>query len=477
MDTDVLIVGAGPTGLMMANELLVAGVSAVVVDKLPRRSALSRAGGMHSRTLMALDQRGLLEPLLATGDYPTGGGHFAGIGLSLDHARHRLTWRSVPQVAIEGFFEEHLAAQGIHIRRDHDLVDLVQDGDGVTATFATGATIRARYLVGADGGHSAVRSLLRADFPGRPATATVIAADVRLNVDTLPPLTHGADGTWTQMFPLGLDQKGRRLTRLVLAEPGQRPSRDVPVTEQELRGGLRAVFGDEIELLEFVYGRRITNAARQAAQYRHGRVFLAGDAAHVHLPLGAQGMNTGMQDAMNLGWKLGAALHGWAPADLLDTYHDERHPVGAAVLRNVQAQALLMDWASTGDSDVLAAKELFRDLAQLPAVQRYLGDLLAGVMIRYPMAGEHPMVGLASPDTVLGGTRVNELLRAGRGVLIDPEDRFAKVGDLWADRVDRVGQGCFEAESVLIRPDGYVCWAGDPDELGTALERWFGDAS
>ncbi|QUQ64685.1 FAD-dependent monooxygenase [Kutzneria sp. CA-103260] len=475
MGTDVLIVGAGPTGLTMANELRVAGVSAALVDKLPQRSTLSRAGGMQSRTLAALDQRGLLEPLLATGDYSVGGGHFAGVDLSLDYAGHRLPWRSVPQVVIEGFFEQHLAAQGVHVRRDHELAALDQDGDGVTATFANGTAIRARYLVAADGAHSAVRQLLGADFPGQAGTATVIAADVRLSVENLPMHTRNEDGHWAQVFELGFDQQGRPLRRLVLAGPGPRQSRDVPVTEEELRAGLRQVFGAEVELLELVYGRRITNAARQAAQYRHGRVFLAGDAAHVHLPLGAQGMNTGMQDVLNLGWKLGAAVHGWAPADLLDTYHAERQPVGAAVLLNVQAQTLLMDWASTQDPDVLAARQLFRAMAQLPDVQRYLGDLLAGTTIRYPMPGEHPLVGLASPDTDLGGTRVNELLRTGRGILVDPEDRLAKVADLWADRVDRVGQGS-GAEAMLIRPDGYVAWAGDPDELEPALARWFGEA-
>jgi len=474
MDTDVLIVGAGPTGLTLANELLVAGVSAVLVDRLPERSALSRAGGVQSRTLAALDQRGLMEPLLATGNYPTSGGHFAGVDLSLDYARHQLPWRSVPQVAIEGFLERHLAAQGIHVRRDHELFDLGQDRDGVTATFASGATLRARYVVGADGAHSAVRSLLGAEFPGRAGTATVVAADVRLSDNDLPLQTRSEDGHWAQVFPLGVDEQGRPLRRLAIGGPGRSRPRDVPITEDEVRDGLRAVFGSRVQLLELVYARRITNAARQAAQYRHGRVFLAGDAAHVHLPLGAQGMNTGMQDAINLGWKLGAAVRGWAPAGLLDTYHAERHPVGAAVLLNVQAQSLLMDWAGTRDPDALAAREIFTGLAQLPDVQRHLGDLLSGMAIRYPMNVAHPLVGLASPDTDLGRTRVHELLRSGRGVLVDPDDRFAKVADLWSDRVDRAGHGV-DTEAVLIRPDGYVCWAGDPAELEPALARWFGE--
>jgi 2-polyprenyl-6-methoxyphenol hydroxylase-like FAD-dependent oxidoreductase len=472
VDTEVLVVGAGPTGLMLANELLVAGVSTVLVDKLPRRSELSRAGGVQPRTLAALDQRGLLAPLLAGGDFQVGHGHFAGIQLPV---QPDLPWRSVPQVAIEGFFEQHLAAQGMHVRRDHDLVDLEQDADGVTATFAHG-TIRARYLVAADGGHSTVRSLLRAEFPGRPGTATVIAADVRLSgVENVMSHTWSEDGHFAALFPLGTDAEGRPLRRLALGAPGPSPDRDAPITEEEIREGLRIVFGTKVELVELVYSRRITNASRQVAQYRHGRVFLAGDAAHVHLPLGAQGMNTGMQDAVNLGWKLAATVQGWAPADLLDTYHTERHLAGAAVLRNVQAQSLLMDWVGTRDPDIAATKELFLALAQLPDVQRHLGELLSGMAVRYPMPGAeaHPLVGYPSPNLDLGSVRLHELLRSGRGVLLDPADAFAKVASLWTDRVDRVVLG---TEPTLLRPDGYVCWAGDPDELEPALARWFGEA-
>ncbi|GAB3745486.1 FAD-dependent monooxygenase [Amycolatopsis oliviviridis] len=476
MDTDVLVVGAGPTGMTLANELLLAGVSTVVADRLSRRSELSKAGGVQSRTLEAFDQRGLLEPLLETGNYPTSIGHFAGVPFSPEYARHRLPWRSVPQVAIEGFLERHLATQGIHVRRDHELTGLDQDGEGVTATFAGGTTLRCRYLVAADGAHSTVRSLLRAGFPGQAGKATVLSADVRLSgADQVASHTWTDDGDWVALFPLGTDPQGRELRRLVVGGPGRSVSREVPITEEEIRDGLRRVFGSRVQLLELCYSRRLTNAARQVEHYRHGRVFLAGDAAHIHLPLGAQGMNTGIQDALNLGWKLGAAVRGWAPEDLLDTYHAERHQVGAAVLRNVQAQSLLMDWVGTRDPDVLAAKELFADLTRLPEVQRHLGDLLSGMAIRYPMPGTdtHPLVGRSAPDLDLGPVRAYELLRSGRGVLIDPADRFAKVTDLWSDRVDRAGQGA-GTEPMLIRPDGYVCWAGDPDDLEAALGHWFG---
>lgn len=477
MDTDVLVVGAGPTGLMLANELRLAGVSAVLVDKLVQRSTLSKAGGVQSRTQEAFDQRGLLEPLLSKGNHPIGTAHFAGVTLPLTRDRHRHPWRSIPQVEIEGFLVHHLAAQDIHVRRDHELTGLAQDEDGVTATFASGGVLRSRYLVAADGGRSTVRSLLGAEFPGRPGTMTTVAADVRLSGDD-QAMTHGRsdDGHWVSVFPLGTDPQGRPLRRLALGGPGRSLPREVPVTENEVREGLRAVFGSRVSLLELRYARRITNAARQAARYRHARVFLAGDAAHVHLPIGAQGMNTGIQDALNLGWKLGAAVHGWAPAHLLDTYHAERHPVAAAVLRNVQAQSLLMDQQGTGDPDLTAAKDLFAALAQLRDVQYHLDDMLSGMGIRYPMPGaeEQPLIGLPAPDHDLGPVRSHELLRHGRGVLIDPADRFAEVAGGWQDRVDRTGQGA-DAEPMLIRPDGYVCWAGNPDDLEPALGHWFGE--
>ncbi|WP_370964436.1 FAD-dependent monooxygenase [Amycolatopsis sp. cg9] len=476
MDTEVLVVGAGPTGLTLANELRVAGVPAVLADKLPQRSTLSKAGGVQSRTQEAFDQRGLLDPLLATGNHPAGIAHFAGITLPLTRDRHRHPWRSIPQVVIEGFLEEHLAAHGIPVRRGHELTGLAQDGDGVTATFAGGGVLRCRYLVAADGGRSTVRSLLGAEFPGRPGTVTTVAADVRLSGD-LPAMTHaqGEAGHWVAVFPLGTDPQGRPLRRLSMGGPGRSVPRDVPVTADEIRAGLRAVFGSRVELREVRYARRITNAARQAARYRHGRVFLAGDAAHVHLPIGAQGMNTGIQDALNLGWKLGAAVHGWAPEHLLDTYHAERHPVAAAVLRNVQAQSLLMDQQGTRDPDLLAVKDLFAALTHLPAVQHHLDDTLSGMGIRYPMPGDdHPLVGLPAPDLDLGAARSHELLRSGRGLLIDPDGGFVEVAARRPDRVGRAGRDS-GAEPMLIRPDGYVCWAGDPDNLEPALEHWFGE--
>ncbi|MFD6160932.1 FAD-dependent monooxygenase [Nocardia sp. NPDC060256] len=480
MNTEVLIVGAGPTGLTLANELLVAGVSTTLVDKLARRSQISKAGGVQTRVQEAFDQRGLLEPLLASGNHQTSTAHFAGIPLLLTRGRHRLPWRTIPQVVIEGFLEQHLAAHDIHVRRDHELIGLTQHDHGVTATFANDVTIEAEYVVAADGAHSTVRSLLGAEFPGRVGKSTAIAADVRLDGDA-PMLTRtwSEDGYSAQIFSLGTDPEGRPLHRLALGGPDRTLSRDVPVTENEIRDGLRCVFGDRVRLLELRYARRITNVSRQAAQYRHGRAFLAGDAAHVHLPIGAQGMNTGIGDAVNLGWKLAAAVHNWAPEQLLDTYHAERHPVAAAVLRNVQAQSLLMDWEGKHDPDVLAAKDLFTSLTQLPEVQFHLDNMLSGIGIRYAMPGStnRPLVGLPAPDRKIGPTRLHELLRSGRGLLLDPSDKLTELAAPWSDRVDRASLGA-DTEPMLIRPDGYVCWtAGDDhstDGLTPALTSWFG---
>ncbi|MFE9429228.1 FAD-dependent monooxygenase [Kitasatospora sp. NPDC006697] len=491
--TDVLIVGAGPTGMTLANELLLAGVSTVLADRLTERGELSKAGGVQARTLEALDQRGLLEPLLATGEHPSAVGHFAGIPLPSQAERRRLSWRSVPQVVIEEFFERHLeTAYGVRVRRGRELIGLDQDGEGVTAMFADGSALRSRHLVAADGAHSTVRSLLKAEFPGEPGRLTIVAADVRLGGEE-PATSHTwkEDGHWAALFPIGTDAQGRPLRRLVLGGPGRSLPRETPVGEAEIREGLDTVFGTRLELLELRYARRITNASRQVAQYRHGRVFLAGDAAHVHLPLGAQGMNTGMQDALNLGWKLAAAVHGWAQPQLLDSYHAERHPAGAAVLRNVRAQSLLMDWSGTRDPEVLATRDIFRELTRIPAVQAQLADLMSGMALRYPVPGAeaHPLVGLPAPDLPLGPSRLHELLRSGRGVLVDPEDAFAEVAAPWADRVDRVGRAGLlgqegQGEPMLVRPDGYVCWAGDAKgadgaaengDPAAALRHWFGE--
>ncbi|MGF1426818.1 FAD-dependent monooxygenase [Kitasatospora sp. LaBMicrA B282] len=484
METEVLVVGAGPTGLLLAAELQLGGADVTVIDRLPEPSRLSRAAAVQSRTLEFLDQRGLLEPLLATGDYPVSRGHFAGLPLDPDRLPPHLPSRSLPQAALEAFLTDRLTAQGVPVLHGHELVALSPDADAVTSTVrhADGEqAFRSAYLVAADGAHSTVRSLLGLAFPGRPGTVTAIAADVRL-ADPHPPRTHTrtADGTWAAQFALDGD-----LRRLALGGPKHALPRDVPVTEEEVRAGLAAVYGPEVELLELGYAYRITNAARLVEQYRHGRVLLAGDAAHIHLPIGAQGMNTGLQDAANLGWKLAATLRGRAPAGLLDTYHAERHPVAAQLLRTVQAQGVLWDWQGSDDPDLAALRQLFATLMQLPDTMRYLAGLMTGLDLSYPMpdAPDHPLLGRAAPDlpltTPAGPRRLRELLRTGRGLLVDPTGTLAGPAAPWTDRVDRATTPDPAIPALLVRPDGYVCWAaapgaGEPETLVAALERWFG---
>jgi hypothetical protein len=264
--------------------------------------------------------------------------------------------------------------------------------------------------------------------------------------------------------------------------------RDVEVTVDELRTTLKAVYGDEIELLEIRRSARIGNNARQVTDYRRARTFLAGDAAHVHLPFGGQGLNTGLGDAVNLGWKLAGAVHGWAPDGLLDTYHTERHPVGARVLVNTRAQSLLLDWAGTGNPDLAPARELLAELLRVPEAGRWLAGMMTGLDIRYPMAGapDHGLTGLRMPDldVMVGGKRhrIHPLLRDGHGRLLDftEDDRpspHARDSAPWADRVGYMRATPIDdvpAKAILVRPDGYVCWVSGSHELQDALNSWFG---
>jgi 2-polyprenyl-6-methoxyphenol hydroxylase-like FAD-dependent oxidoreductase len=504
MNTDVLVVGAGPTGMMLAHELVLAGAAVEVVDRLPERSGLSRAGAVLARTLESLDQRGLLEPLLATGDFPSQGGHFAGLPINPGLIAGRHPGRFIPQTALEAFLEARLAELGVVIHRAHELVDFTQDESGVTAHLRHGATtssVRASYLVGTDGGHSTVRAKLGIGFPGRAGTDTTVIADVRLGGAEKPTADAGRqgsawtwapDGQWAGLFPL---RPG--LQRVTLGGPDG-PGREVPITEEEVQARMRSVFGPKLDLIELGYAFRIDNAARQVERYRHGRVFLAGDAAHIHLPVGGQGMNTGIQDAVNLGWKLGAAVGRRGEAEeLLESYHAERHPVAASVLRNVQAQSALMGWTGTRDPDRTALREFFTTLASRPEIQRELGTIMSGLDITYPIPGTrpHPLLGRRIPDFDLpasssaapgsalprSATRLHELLRSAHGLLLDPgtDPLAAELAARWSGLVDLVPWHAAPA-TVLVRPDGYVCFATDGPvdeaELSHALTRWFGQA-
>ncbi|MEU9449078.1 FAD-dependent monooxygenase [Streptomyces sp. NPDC048277] len=478
MRTEIIVVGAGPTGLMLAHELTLAGVPVVVLERQHTRTPQSRAGGLQPRTAEVLDLRGLLDPLLA--DAPsrnTDGGHFAMLPVALDCR----PWRTrhpypviLPQARLEAFLEQRLVERGVPVLRGHEVSAVEQDADGVTV-----GEIRGSYLVACDGAHSTVRSALGVPFPGRAGRMSAVAVDLTLasRSDTVPtgrghfsqyPRTAG--GYFTILHPLDGDRY-----RLIYGKlSGDGPGREAPVTSDEVREALYAVYGRETELGELRAASRFSDAVRQVERYREGRVFFAGDAAHIHVPIGGQGVNLGVQDAVNLGWKLAAEVRGWAPAGLLDTYHDERHPVAARVLEHTRAQAVLMNPGQ--DEEVAAVRTLATELLRLPDTNRYVSGLMSGLDVRYPGLGPR-MIDLEL-TTAAGPTRVSRLMHSGRGLLLSLDGGQRSVGDR-SDRVEHIVAKTVEdvegAEALLIRPDGYIAWSTtDGTPLEPALTRWFG---
>ncbi|MEU4192853.1 FAD-dependent monooxygenase [Kribbella sp. NPDC026611] len=429
--TDVLVVGAGPTGLLLASELTLAGADVTIVDRAAERSGQSKALSLQPRSVEILHSRGLLDPLRGQArELP--GGHFAGLPVPLDYSAWdtRFPYQlGIPQLRLEQYLEDHLARHGVVVRRGLELTALHED----EAVFADGTTIRADWVVGCDGAHSAVRKLTGIEFPGRDGRFSAVVADV---------VVAGIDPDW--QLPSLVPQDGRVLTmvpledgvhRVLFTGPDQQHlPKNQPVAHAEVAAALKGWYGDGVVLRELRYGSRFTDAARLAAQYRVGRVFVAGDAAHIHSPTGGQGMNLGLQDAFNLGWKLGAVVRGDGDEALLDSYHDERHPAGAAVLANTRAQGVLM----VPDDDVACLRETFVDLLGVPEANRRLAGVVSGLGLAYA-PGDHPLVGQRMPDLDLpDGTTIAEHLRSGRYLLVE-----------------------VDGGRVLLRPDGYVQWATD----------------
>ncbi|HEY3503601.1 MAG TPA: FAD-dependent monooxygenase [Actinocatenispora sp.] len=490
MDAEVIVVGAGPTGLTLAAELGLAGVRTLVLDAATEHSRQSRAGSIQPRTAEVLAARGLLDPMLG-GRPPRGtiGGHFAGLPVPLPADGWRTRYPhpvTIPQYDLEMFLEGHLTRfAGVTVRKGHGLVALAQDDDGVTGTLDDGSTVRGRWLVGCDGGHSTVRRLTGVGFPGRSGQYGMVASDVTLTgpgVAELPTsLRHfsqavRANGdTQALLSPLG-----DGVFRFMFGGPGQLGvGRDEPVTTDEVSRALRAACGDDLTLGEVRYASRFSDASRQADAYRVGRVLLAGDAAHIHLPAGGQGINLGVQDATNLGWKLAGRVRG--RTDLLDTYHAERHPVAARVLANTRAQGVLMN---PGDPDVGTLRDLLADLLRLPEARHAMAGMISGLDVTYELAGKpHPLLGARMPDldltTADGPVRLSTVQHDGRGVLLDLTGGRSAAASAWSDRVRYVAATVDdpEADAVLVRPDGHVCWvASADDDLADALTYWFGAA-
>ncbi|MEU1462678.1 rifampin monooxygenase [Streptomyces sp. NPDC005727] len=470
--TDVIISGAGPTGLMLAAELRLHGVRVLVLEKEPEPVAFVRALGLHVRSIEVMDQRGLLERFLALGRKFKTGGFFAGLGTSwpdrLDTAHSYVL--GIPQTDTERLLTAHAIDSGTEIRRGRELVGLTQDDDGVTAELADGTRLRSRYLVGCDGGRSTVRKLLGVGFPGEPARAETLLGEMEVAVspETLAAVVAEVRRTQTRFGAMPL---GDGAYRVVVPADGVAEDRSKPPTLDDFRRQLRAFAGTDFGVHSPRRLSRFGDATRLAERYRTGRVLLAGDAAHIHPPTGGQGLNLGIQDAFNLGWKLAAEVNGWAPEGLLDSYHTERHPVAAEVLDNTRAQMELM----STEPGARAVRRLMSELMDIEEVNRRLMEKITAIGIRYDFGDGHRLLGRRLRDLRLKRGRLYSLMHAGRGLLLDQTGRLSVAG--WADRVDHVVDVSEELDvpAVLLRPDGHVAWAGeDQRDLAGRLPEWFG---
>jgi 2-polyprenyl-6-methoxyphenol hydroxylase-like FAD-dependent oxidoreductase len=466
---DVVVVGSGPTGLMLACELALGGAKPRLLEERTDMPNITRAFAVHARTLELLDARGLAEDLLPRGvpvrELAPPGGTMLNLGVLPTRYGMVLI---VPQSGTERVLQARADKLGVEIVRGAEVVGLTQDSDGVTVECASGDTMRAGYVVGCDGAHSTVRSQLGIDFVGKQYETHILLADVRLSRapgETLTGITN--EKGVVLVIPFG-DGWFRAIVWDRLRE--QAPLRE-PVTLDEIRDSFQRIAGHDFGMTEMRWSSRFLSERRQARHYRKGRVFLAGDAAHVHSPLGGQGMNTGIGDALNLGWKLAGAIRGSAPPWLLDSYEAERHPVGASVLQLTDAfnQVVL----SNSKLGRMFRNVLIGTVTRIPRTRRELAERLSGIGIAYPRErGDDWMVGRRMPDIVCDGKRVYELLRDGKFVLVT-------AAPVQLDRPDIV-RACEShpelPDAVLVRPDGYVAWASErlPDvaEVAAAVDRW-----
>ena len=490
---EVVIAGGGPTGLMLAGELALAGVDVAIVERRPRQDLSgSRAGGLHSRTIEVLDQRGIADRFLSEGQV-TQVGAFAGVPLDISDFPTRHPYGlGLWQKHIERILAGWVGELEVPINRGHEVTGFAQDDGGVDVELSDGRSLRAQYLVGCDGGRSLVRKAAGIEFPGWDPTTSSLIAEAEMSEEPELGIRHDALGT----HALGRADYEIRDGEVVYADSG--PVR-VMVTERRIEAASEPTLQDLSEALITVYGTdygihdstwisRFTDMTRQAATYREGRVLLAGDAAHVHAPDGGQGLQIGVQDAVNLGWKLAQVVNGTSPETLLDTYHAERHPVAAMVLRNTMAYVALR----RRDERTNALRDTVAEFLGADEPRRRFAATMSGLGIHYELGEGHPLLGRRMPDldllTADGSLRVFALLHDARPVLLN----LVEPGGLdiapWADRVQVIDAeyvGTWELPAlgtvtapaaVLIRPDGYVAWVGDPTQPGLldALATWFG---
>jgi 2-polyprenyl-6-methoxyphenol hydroxylase-like FAD-dependent oxidoreductase len=490
----VVIAGGGPTGLMLAGELALAGVDVAIVERRSSQEVVgSRAGGLHPRTLEIFEQRGIADRFLAEGQVAQAVG-FAGVRLDLGGFPTRYPYTlGLWQNHVERILGGWVDAFGVPIYRGIEVTGLAQDEAGVDVRLSDGGLLRAQYLVGCDGGRSLVRKAARIAFPGSDPTTSNLIAEAEL---TEEPAELGIRRDATGIHSIGRAEYEIRDGQIIFARSG--PVR-VLVTEREVGKTGEPTLAEVQEALIGVYGTdygihsptsitRFTDAARQAATYRQGRVLVAGDAAHIHPPDGGMGLQTGVQDAVNLGWKLAQVIKETSPGSLLDSYHAERHPVGAKVLRYTMAAVALR----REDDRTRALRETMAELLEMEGPRRRVAADLTGLGIRYDLGGGHPLLGRRMPDldlaTANGPKRTSALLHTARPALLNlgtpgaldisrRADRVQLVDAAYDGRWELPGLGVVSApEAVLIRPDGYVAWVGDAagQGLAEALATWFG---
>ena len=469
---DVIITGCGPTGAMLAAELRLHDVRVLVLDQETEPASIVRIVGLHIRSLELMAMRGLLDRMLEHGRKRPAGGFFAAINkpapAGLDSAHAYLL--GIPQPVVVQLLEEHAVQVGAQVRRGSAVVDFEQDDEGVTVRLDDGERLRSRYLVGCDGSRSTVRKVLGVGFPGEPSRNETLMGELELAVpqDELAAKVTEVRETY-KTFSITPFADG--IYRVVVPVAGVSDGAGPP-TLDDFRKHLRAISGSDFGAHSPRWLSRFGDATRLAEHYRIGRVFLAGDAAHIHPPTGGQGLNLGIQDAFNLGWKLAAQIRGWAPEKLLDTYEAERHPVAEDVLDNTRAQ---MELLST-EPGPLAVRRLLTELMDFDEVNRRLIEKITAIDIRYDFGEGPDLQGCRLRDIKTKYGDLYDLLHQGRGMLLDRTERLTVDG--WSDRVDHLADptAAVDAPALLLRPDGHIAWlGGDQQDLTTHLTRWFGN--